>query len=87
MRRTTEVTTPEMAMIVATRVLLGVGLGLLASERIERQMRRGIGWTMFLVGAASTVPLAVEVLSRRARERESQTARVPMATASGMRAQ
>ena len=67
MPRITEVSVPEMAMIVGTRVLLGIGIGLLASDRMDRPVRRGVGWTMLLVGAVSTIPLAVEAFSGRLR--------------------
>lgn len=67
MARTLEVSPPEMAMIVATRVVLGLGIGLLVAGRMDPRTRRGAGWTMLLGGIVSTIPLGIEVLSRRVR--------------------
>ncbi|NVN91652.1 MAG: hypothetical protein HXX11_13755 [Desulfuromonadales bacterium] len=58
-------TMPEVAAIAGTRVALGSGLALLLADRIELKQRRAIGWTLFLVGAISTVPLVMRVLDKR----------------------
>jgi hypothetical protein len=59
--RETRITVPELALIAGTRAALGAGLGLLLADRLSEEQRRAIGWTLFLVGALSTVPLALEV--------------------------
>ena len=41
---------------------LAIGLGLLLAGRLPEGQRRAVGWTLLLVGAATTVPLAFEVL-------------------------
>jgi hypothetical protein len=64
--RETRVTFPELALIAGTRVALGAGLGLLLAGRLNQDQRRAVGWTLLLVGAVTTVPLAFEVLGRRA---------------------
>lgn len=53
---------PEFFFIVATRVLLGVGLGLLGAERIARKKRPYVAATLVAVGALSTIPAAFAVL-------------------------
>lgn len=58
-------TMPEVALLAGTRAALGGGLALLLAERIEAKERRAIGWTLFLVGAVTTVPLALLVLGKR----------------------
>jgi hypothetical protein len=58
----TRITLPELALVAGTRVALGAGLGLLLAERLSDGERRAAGWTLFLIGALSTVPLAFEVL-------------------------
>jgi hypothetical protein len=63
--RETRVTLPELALIAGTRAALGAGLGLLLAGRLPEAQRRAVGWTLLLVGAASTIPLAFEVLGRR----------------------
>lgn len=55
---------PELGLIAATRGALGFGLGLLLADRWTQPQRRAIGWTLFMVGLVSTVPLAAEVLDR-----------------------
>lgn len=63
--RKAELTLPEIALIGGTRGLLGAGVALLLSDRLNRSQRKALGWALFLVGAISTIPLAVEVLSKR----------------------
>jgi hypothetical protein len=60
-------TIPEIMLIGGTRVALGAGLGLLLSGRLAPAERRAVGWTLFLVGAATTLPLALNVLSKQPR--------------------
>lgn len=57
-------TIPEIMLIGGTRVALGVGLGLLLSERLGCEQRRAVGLTLFLVGAVTTIPLALNVLGK-----------------------
>ena len=59
-----ELTLPEIALIAGTRGMLGAGVGLLLAERLNDDQRKAIGWTLFIVGAISTIPL-IEVFSKR----------------------
>lgn len=63
--RKTELTMPELALIAGTRALLGAGLGLLLADRLNDDQRKAAGWTMFLIGVATTIPLALNVLNKR----------------------
>jgi hypothetical protein len=63
--KTTELTLPELALIAGTRALLGAGLGLLLADRLNDDQRKAAGWTMFLIGVATTIPLAINVLNKR----------------------
>jgi hypothetical protein len=58
------ITVPEMALIVGTRAALGVGAGLLLSNRLSPQERKAAGWTLLLVGLITTIPLALEVFGQ-----------------------
>lgn len=58
-------TLPEVMLIGGTRGMLGAGVALLLSHKLKDDQRRAIGWTLFLVGAISTIPLAINVLSKR----------------------
>src|SRR5205814_2884015 len=62
--RETRITLPELGLIAGTRAALGAGLGLLLADRLSEDQRQAVGWTLLLVGLASTVPLALEVLGK-----------------------
>ena len=58
-------TLPEIMLIAGTRVIGGVGIGLLLADVIREDKRKKIGWRLFLVGAISAIPLAIDVFSKR----------------------
>jgi hypothetical protein len=62
--RETPVTLPELALVAGTRAALGAGLGLLLADRLTADQRRAVGWTLLAFGAATTIPLAFEVLGK-----------------------
>ena len=59
------VTVPELALIAATRGLIGFGAGLLLARKFNDDRRKQLGWTLFLSGLASTIPIAMHVFGRR----------------------
>ena len=59
--RETRISLPELALVAGTRAALGAGLGLLLADRFSTEERKAVGWTLFLVGALTTIPLAFEV--------------------------
>jgi hypothetical protein len=59
------VTVPELALIAATRGAIGFGAGLLLAEKFERHRRKVLGWTLFLSGLASTIPIAMHVFGKK----------------------
>jgi hypothetical protein len=61
-------TVPEIGLIAATRVILGVGIGLLLSDKLSKYQRQRIGWTLLAAGALSTLPIAANVLLDRTTE-------------------
>lgn len=63
--KNTELTFPEIGLIAATRGMLGAGAALLLADRLNDDQRRAVGWTLLIVGAVSTIPLAVQVMSKR----------------------
>jgi hypothetical protein len=56
---------PTFGFVVATRAALGVGIGLLLSERLPPERRRALGLTLVALGAATTVPAVRAVLRGR----------------------
>lgn len=63
--KTTSLTLPELGLIAGTRGMLGAGVALLLANKLSESERKAVGWTLFLVGAISTIPLAIEVFSKR----------------------
>ena len=62
--KTKTLTIPEITLIGGTRVALGMGLGLLLSDRLSRDARKGAGWALLAVGALSTLPLVIHVIDK-----------------------
>ena len=58
------VTIPELVLIAGTRVALGVGIGLLISDKLTDHERTAAGWALLGVGALSTVPIVANVLGK-----------------------
>jgi len=60
--RETRISLPELALVAGTRAALGAGLALLCGDRLTEDQRKAVGWTLFAIGALSTIPLGMEVL-------------------------
>lgn len=60
-----QISMADIFLIAGTRVALGIGIGLLISGRLNRDQRKAAGWTLLAVGAASTIPLAINVVGRK----------------------
>lgn len=59
------VTVPELILVGGTRAALGLGIGLLMKDKLNKDQRRAAGFALVLVGVLSTIPLALEVLSNK----------------------
>jgi hypothetical protein len=59
------VTVPEIALIAATRGAIGFGAGLLLANKFKRGQRKMLGWTLFVSGLASTIPIAMRIFGRK----------------------
>ncbi len=57
-------TLPEILLIAGTRVVLGAGIGLLISGRLNSDQRKAAGIALAVVGGATTIPLAMIVMGR-----------------------
>jgi len=44
------VTVPELALIAATRGVIGFGAGLLLADKFKGERRKLLGWSLFFVG-------------------------------------
>jgi hypothetical protein len=63
--KTVRLTLPEIALLAGTRAALGAGVGLLLGEKLKREQRQAVGWTLLAVGLLTTIPLALEVFGKR----------------------
>jgi len=61
----TYLTMPELAFIAGTRAALGAGAALIFGDRLARGEKKAVGWSLFLLGVATTVPILATVISRR----------------------
>ena len=61
----TRLTIPEIGLIAGTRAALGVGIGLLLSDKLTGDQRKGAGWALLAIGALTTIPLMMEVFGKR----------------------
>jgi len=56
---------PEIILIAGTRVALGAGIGLLLSGRLNKDQRQAAGLALTLVGALTTIPLAMSIMGQK----------------------
>lgn len=56
---------PEIALIGATRGMIGFGVGLLVADKFNQGRRKTLGWSLFLSGLASTIPIAMRVFGKK----------------------
>jgi putative Mn2+ efflux pump MntP len=54
-------TLPEIGLIALTRGALGVGIGLVLSNVLEKNERRSAGLALLAVGALTTVPILLRL--------------------------
>ena len=59
------VKTTDLILIAATRGMIGFGAGLLLANKFSRELRKTLGWTLFLSGVASTVPIAMHLFHKK----------------------
>jgi hypothetical protein len=57
-------TISEIILIAGTRVALGVGVGLLIADRLDRDARKAAGVALVAVGALTTIPIVANVLGK-----------------------
>ena len=54
-------TLPEIGLIAITRGALGVGIGLLLSNGLEKDERRSAGLALLALGVLTTIPIALRL--------------------------
>jgi len=58
-------TIPEIALFGGTRVALGAGIGLMISNRLNKDQRKAAGLALLGVGVATTIPIVATLIGRR----------------------
>ena len=61
----TRLTLPEVGLLASTRAALGAGAALLLADRLGKEQRKAVGWTLFAVGVVTTLPLLMLILGKR----------------------
>ena len=60
-----QITLPDMILWTGTRVALGVGIGMLISRRLSKDAMKAAGLALSAVGAFTTIPLAISIMSEK----------------------
>lgn len=58
------ISAPEIAIFAATRGAIGFGAGLLLADKFRQARRKTLGWSLFLSGLASTIPIAMHLFRK-----------------------
>ncbi len=58
-----QITLPKLILIAGTRAAIGLGVGLLLKDKLNKDQRRGAGLALVILGGLSTIPLALEIFS------------------------
>jgi hypothetical protein len=64
----TRLSMPELALIAGTRAALGAGAALILGDKLTKEQKKAVGWTLFLVGVVTTLPILANVIGKRAQE-------------------
>lgn len=64
----------EIMLIAGTRIVLGAGIGLLLSTRMNNDQRKAAGLSLALVGGLTTIPLIMDVISKKSERAEIRKA-------------
>ena len=62
----------ELGLIAATRGIIGFGAGLLIADKLKKPKRKTVGWSLFLTGLASTIPIALHVFGHKRAETQAE---------------
>ena len=54
----------EIGLIAGTRVALGAGIGLLLSNRLNKDQRNAAGLALALFGGLTTIPLLISLIRK-----------------------
>ncbi len=58
---------PELGLLAATRGMIGAGAAFLLAGKLSNEKRKAIGVPLLLLGAASTIPIAMHLYKKNLR--------------------
>jgi hypothetical protein len=67
MGKSHEISRAEVGLVAVTRVALGIGAGLLLGGKMDDSQRKAAGIALVLIGAVTTIPLAIEIFGKTSR--------------------
>jgi len=59
------ITVPELILWTGTRIALGAGIGMLVSSGLSNDARKATGIALTVVGALTTIPLAMSIFGKK----------------------
>lgn len=68
---------PILGLLSGTRAIAGAGLALILADKLDGQSRKAVGWTLFIIGLATTVPLVAFLFSTCEEEGKLGVVKVP----------
>ncbi|HEY5752197.1 MAG TPA: hypothetical protein VIT21_03545 [Chthoniobacterales bacterium] len=68
---------PILGLLSGTRVIAGAGLALILADKLDRESRKAVGWTLLIIGLATTVPLVAFLFSTCEEKEKSEVVKVP----------
>jgi len=72
--RKPDLTFPELMFAIGTRAILGAGIGLLLSLKLDPGQRKILGLAFVIIGAVTTVPAATAITRALRDQRDAQHA-------------
>jgi len=63
------ITFPDLVLWTGTRIVLGAGIGMLISRRLSNDARKAAGLALTVVGAFTTIPLAIAIMGKKSASR------------------
>lgn len=73
--KTTTLTFPELILVAATRAMLGAGVALLVSRRLNDEQRETAGIVLTAIGILTTFPLVIEIFGKSQAREERPSSR------------
>jgi len=63
------ITLTDLVLWTGTRIALGAGIGMLVSRRLSGDARKAAGLALTVVGAFTTIPLALAMMGKKSLSR------------------